>query len=176
MSDLDDKLRDIDEKLSLIIQGLPDPDGGISEGDMNDGIAQIKQAFADDSGLTKLMQDMANLYINMRQEMLRLCMTPTPEKTTVTAHFSNGKLSELMTGQEWYERFSDEICKTSSFKLAINSPKYVFKAARRAAGVPDYIPISFTPVEQLEDYQLGNKPFSTGLEDANDNQPSQENK
>lgn len=36
---------DLEKRLSLIIMGLPDPDGGISDGDMKKGIAHILTTF-----------------------------------------------------------------------------------------------------------------------------------
>jgi NADH:ubiquinone oxidoreductase subunit E len=75
--------------------------------DEDESITAITQAFKDAGWLTpenaKKVQEMTNMHANMQRGMVRLGLTSTPIKRT--ADFSNGELSKLMTGQEWYDRF-----------------------------------------------------------------------
>lgn len=92
-----------------------------------EAIAQIKQAFADEGyvhtdvreSADKLLQGIANLRANTQHDLIRLGMPPTA-KTHVTADFSKGELSKLMTGQEWYERFEKELYKPEPQVVPIN--------------------------------------------------------
>lgn len=95
----------LDNKLRIIILGLPDPDGGISEGDMVDGIAQIKQAFAD-AGYVPI----------------------GTQKDKDLAYGIDGKYYHVMTGQEWYDRFVEE------YNMWTDS-EGVLEAAKRAGGL-----------------------------------------
>lgn len=125
-------------KLQDVILGLPDRDGGITDGDMEDGIAQIEQAFADEGYVhtdvrekaDKLLQDMINMHANMRHDLVRLGLTYTP--TQHVADFSGGKLSKLMTGQEWYDRFEKELAEMNPYHEKVE-PDYALAAAKRAA-------------------------------------------
>lgn len=92
----------------------------------------IKQAFADETGLTKLMQDMTNVQARIEQEMIRLGLSSTPAKTSIKADFSKGKLDGLMTGQEWYNRFEKELERITNVDV---SDFAYMGAAKRAAGV-----------------------------------------
>lgn len=61
------------------------------------------------------------------------------ERTSYVADFSNGKLSELMTGQEWYDRFVKqlptplEVEGWASYDLL--DKEDVMAAAKQAAGL-----------------------------------------
>jgi hypothetical protein len=109
MSNLDDKLRDI----------LFTASGGIT--DMaNAEIEAIKQTFKD-AGYRQ-SQELLDMHTQLAHELTRLQMQSTPQPVKVTADFSGGKLSKLMTGQEWYELLSkkfDEYAWTADEKDSI---------------------------------------------------------
>ena len=88
---------DIDKRLKLIVLGLPDSEGGIAEGDMDEGIAQIKQVFID-AGYTK------EAYIGPDTVLVK------PNYTDEQLKAISKALSEpRMTGQEWYEAYKREL-------------------------------------------------------------------
>jgi hypothetical protein len=114
----------LDEKLKLIIQGLPDPDGSISDGDMEDGIAQIKQAFQDEGYARQWMDD--NTFATPRKVLEKL---PTYNKP-------------LMTGQEFYNRFEKEYHMRADWisadvEMGDDAEHDVLLAARLAAGLDE---------------------------------------
>lgn len=130
MSDLDDKLREIlktphQDSLGATVMSFPD----------SKLIAQIKQAFADELGMNQLLQDMTNMHANLQHEYARLLMTPTPKKKTYTADFSNGKLSKLMTGQEWLEKLIESMIGISIPESHVVTLGKILGAAKRAAGI-----------------------------------------
>lgn len=77
----------LDEKLREILLGPTSTD---------EAVDLVKQAFADDEDFQRMRQDMANLHANMKQEAIRLGLTPTPT-------------DKLMTGAAWYERYQAEL-------------------------------------------------------------------
>lgn len=130
MSDLDDKLERV----------LYDHRNDTPIGKQSALISDIKQAFADEFGIDQMLQDMVDLRANMQHNLVRLGLTATP--TNHIADFSKGKLSKLMTGQEWYDRFEKEADKVKISQADANAPYHqtrimqqLYKAAQRASGV-----------------------------------------
>lgn len=119
MNDLDDKLREI----------LEDWYPGVMYENV---IPKIKKLYADEvtPKVDTIMQDMVNLQANLKYDMLRLGMTPTP--VNITADFSKGKLSELMTGQEWYDNFVKEWLKVNHTDLKTYE---ILEIAKKSSGI-----------------------------------------
>lgn len=112
-------------------------------------VMSINQVFADE-GYTKTNAHFYATYASEKKKLLRqgadkvftgslgnLCDLAARraafgdvKETKITADFSNGKLSKLMTGQEFYDRFKEEL-RDAEF------PQYEFvrRAAKRAAGL-----------------------------------------
>jgi len=92
-----------------------------------DRVEAIKQAFADESGLTKLMQDMVNTHANMKYDALRLGLSHSGEK--------------YMTGQEWLDTYNKALKQivddTYGPELEpVELPVWlVYEVARKAAGI-----------------------------------------
>lgn len=105
---LDDKLREILEN-TAIQAGVPPVDEAIN---------QIKQAFADEG------------YVNipMVETVTRFERGHVPE-----IYMVNGK--EVMTGQEWYDRFAHELEVELDHKIDRTWNIAIYKAAKRAAGL-----------------------------------------
>lgn len=113
-------MSDLDEKLKKLVMRH----GWITESDnWQEAIDDIKQAFAEELGIDKMLQDMVNLRATMEQEMIRLGMTSADPR--------------LMTGQEWYGRMGAEVAKLLSLKLhpAEYNSAEIMEAAKKAAGL-----------------------------------------
>ena len=107
----------LDDKLKEIL-------GKQGAGASDETIPQIKQAFADEAGLTQLIQDTANLYANMKHDALRLGLS-----------YSN---TQYLSGQEWYDNFEkeyDQLDDTRTGGELSHWKAYIFQAAKRAAGL-----------------------------------------
>jgi hypothetical protein len=145
MSTLDDKLREI-----LRTPHQNSTGATVMEFPTTKLLTQIKQAFTDAGYVPTdikekadhLLQDMVNLHARMTFDMLRLGLTPTP--AAHVADFSNGELSGLLTGQEWYDLMMDVIHdQPDSFQEAPDGKEVVLcyplaaveRAAKRAAGI-----------------------------------------
>lgn len=102
---LDDKLRDTLERVYL--RGKYEQQGLVAAGtlDIEGFITQIKKVFFED------------------------------DKTSYIADFSKGKLSKLMTGQEWLGRFRHELLE--SRKLGISEMQHALEVAYTASGIKE---------------------------------------
>lgn len=121
---------------------------------LDDAIVQIEQAFADE-GYTKSKTYCLHQFVHSfcdRQhegETCILCNTfrhmskedaDSHQNTKHVADFSKGKLSNLMAGQEWYDRFEKELGKPKVFVgYGYDDIGYdeddVINAAKRASGI-----------------------------------------
>lgn len=98
-------MNDLDSKLMLILEDLIEYERDPQPMKIGEKtfIEQIKQAFKDASYITpgqvKQTQELVNKMANLANDMAR--------QPTLTVWNDPGKLSELMTGQEWYDRLID---------------------------------------------------------------------
>lgn len=108
MSDLDSKLREILEEVEDEVNNT----GGVSTKHRGRLVAQIKQAFAEE-GYVKVSKD--------NQDKIK----------TATIYSINHGQYELMTGQEWYERFEKEL---NNHPIKLQGTE-IMRAAKKAAGL-----------------------------------------
>lgn len=103
-------MSDLDDGLVNILSGLPDPDGGISAGDMEYALDAIKQAFTDAGYIDKHLLD----YPGELKKQLN-----------------------YYSGQEWYNRFIaalDDDVKESNHLDGYSLATFT-EAAKRAANI-----------------------------------------
>lgn len=129
MSNLDKRLREIvvgDENTA----GLPIDDKAI---------AAIKQAFEDEGWITpenaQKTQEMVNQMANLAHDMVRM-----PTVHYIKPNKAMTKAQNLMSGQEWYRKLSQEMTGkvlpySGSDTDVISTYKLVMEAAKKAASL-----------------------------------------
>lgn len=105
----------LDEKLRSVIMGLPDSEGGISDGDMDDGIAQIKAVFQEAGWIDT--------------------------KKPITGDIHGVGVYEvdmhMMTSAEWYHRLEAKINEAGITFQPGDTGSQVIVAAQRASGITE---------------------------------------
>jgi hypothetical protein len=98
---------------------------------------RIKQAFIDAGWVTPenavKVQNMVNQITNLANDMHQL-----PAVLYVKPNESTTQLQNLMTGQEWYERFGKALAKQKPrewYSGDTYTPGQVMKAAKKASGI-----------------------------------------
>lgn len=128
MSNLDKKLRETLHKVGTVkIRSALDEV-------IEDGVAQIKQAFAEEGYVTpenaKKVQEIVNQMANLANDAFRI-----PIIQYIKPNKAMTKAQNLMTGQEWYNRFVAELDKDG--EIAIAGSGIIKGAAKRAAGLEE---------------------------------------
>lgn len=141
-------MSDLDKKLERVLRPYFAAGGLHHSSALQKCVDEVKRAFIDagyiPSDLKKkanqLIQDMTDIHANMKHDLVRLSLNTTPTKHV--ADFSDGQLSKLMTGQEWYDRYQqslagkvyafDENGATGKIVDAVNACDL---AAKKAAGI-----------------------------------------
>lgn len=99
-------MSDLDEKLLSILRDFTWRDGS-GRIDADGALSEVKQAFIDAGWITpeqvKKTQGLVNQMANLAKDM---------SKQPVMVWNDPGKLSELKTGQEWFDRFERELPNT----------------------------------------------------------------
>lgn len=112
--------------------------------DEDDIVEQIKQAFAEAGYVTPenaaKVQTMVNQMVNLANDM---AIVPTIQY--VKPNKAITKAQNLMTGQEWYERFEKEFKGTRWYDKIRGSHDEISDAAKRAAGLTADSPTSDKP-------------------------------
>ena len=87
---------ELDEKLREAIRYVANEDGYAEEEDLDIAVAKIKQIYADEvtPKVDVLVQDMVNLHTNMKYDMIRLGMTPTPKPIKQKQGLTMNKLNK----------------------------------------------------------------------------------
>lgn len=119
---------ELDRKLSLIIEDIQNPavrNRVLKEGELT-SLEEIKQAFIDAGWFIPADAELVQQVVNYRAQQ-------KVDSVKHVADFSHGKLSALMTGQEWYDKFAKELKLETGQQLATVND--VLDAAKKAAGI-----------------------------------------
>lgn len=80
-------------------------------------------------------QEIKNISVQIQHELDRLLLTPTPTYRVAEKPDASGghPMTEVMTGQEWYDRFMEEL--NSGLRLPGVILRWVKACAKKAAGI-----------------------------------------
>lgn len=123
-------MEELDKKLFGIIKHASNEDGYVEDSVAVREVARIKQAFVDAGWLSPERvaetQKLVNKLVQNAQDMHKLAMGVYPQL-----------LPNVMTGQEWYDRFEKEMDRISAYATFDNHDDVdrAMDAAKRASGI-----------------------------------------